>query len=777
MIRGNLWTVRASIRRVLSRVSRKDQLFAAIAIVGVLAGLALLILAKLDVAGLIVVVLGILAAFAPAALKVIEPITGLFTRQRAEEDRLRTILLGGKPLPLAKVDPFEIGVFPSEIAEESARHKGAPEYVKRRLDGELEKAFEQPTLDRSGRLVVLRGDPKAGKSRTLWEAVRQCEGRRLVALRAPDPAVEASRPAAEPLSTLLSLERALSKVHGRDLVFWIDDAHDHLDKGLTRDNLRRLVERYPQAIIAATIHSARLDAIRDFDRELHKLMRQPFDELLLEARLDTAELQRAKERYPGVTEDTDLERLPELFAAVRQLIDRYQLSKAEQPVGVAVAAAAIAWQRAGMPPGSIDREALKALTKLTLGEIAPTRELTDEDFSAGLSWSMEPVAAFAALVRRSATGVDRHRAFDAVVSWAQAHEQSLSTPIWEFVLAHADVRNLNALATAARYAGQVTVAERAWTIASRSDDSQIAAMAAFNLAMLLKALGRPEEAEGAYRVAIHTAHPDLAPRAAVDLGVLLRENQRPEEANAAFRVAIDSEHSDMAARAAFNLGNLARIRELPDEAEPAYRLAAHSGHPDLAPRAAVALGALLQERERPEEAEAAYRLAIDSEHFAMAPTAAFNLGVLLEKREHPEEAEAAYRLAIDSENLAVTPAATFNLGVLQMEQGRFEDAEAAFRLAIDSEHFTVAPAAAVALGALLQERERPEEAEAAYRLAIDSENLAVAPAATFNLGVLQMEQGRFEDAEAALRVAIDSGHPDITPLAKKLLRELQEQGK
>ncbi|MGA8364088.1 MAG: hypothetical protein WB709_06175 [Solirubrobacteraceae bacterium] len=285
---------------MLSRVGRKDQLLAVLAIVGVLAVLALLIFAKLDVSGFIIVVLGTLAALAPAALKVVEAITGLFARQRTEEDRLRTILLGGEPLPLAKVDPFEIGVFPSEIAEESARHKGAPEYVKRTLDGELEKAFEQPALDRSGRLVVLRGDPKAGKSRTLWEAVRQCEGRRLVALRAPDPTVEASRAAAEPLSTLLGLERALSAVRGRDLVFWIDDAHNHLDRGLTRGNLHRLVERYPEAIIAVTIHSARLDAIKDFDRELHRLMRQPFDELLLEARLDRTELQRAKQRYPGV---------------------------------------------------------------------------------------------------------------------------------------------------------------------------------------------------------------------------------------------------------------------------------------------------------------------------------------------------------------------------------------------------------------------------------------------------------------------------------------------
>lgn len=514
---------------------------------------------------------------------------------------------------------------------------------------------------------MLRGDPKAGKSRTLWEAVRQCEGRRLVALRAPDPAVEASRAAAEPLSTLLGLERALSKVRGRDLVFWIDDAHNHLDRGLTRDNLRRLVERYPEAIIAVTIHSARLDAIKDFDRELHRLMRQPFDELLLEARLDTTELQRAKERYPGVAEDTDLERLPELFAAVRQLIDRYQLSKAEQPVGVAVAAAAIAWQRAGMPPGSIDRDALQALTKLTLGEIAPTKELADEDFTTGLSWSMEPVASFAALVRKSATGVDHHRAFDAVVSWAQEHEQSLSTPIWELILAHADVRNLNALATAAYHAQQVTVAERAWTIASHFDDSQIAAMAAFNLAILLTRLGHLEEAEEAYSLAIHTEHPDLAPRAAVDLGVLLREQQRPEEASAAFRVAIDSGHSDMAARAAFNLGRLATMRELPDEAEPAYRLAVGSGHPDLAPKAAVALGGLLREQGHSEEAEAAYRLAIDSGHSHHA-SAALNLGALQKEQGRLEDAEATLRMTIYSGNPNIAPFADELLRELQQDK-------------------------------------------------------------------------------------------------------------
>lgn len=331
---------------------------------------------------------------------------------------------------------------------------------------------------------------------------------------------------------------------------------------------------------------------------------------------------------------------------------------------MAVAAAAIAWQRAGMPPGSIDRYALQALTKLTLGEIAPTKELADEDFTTGLSWSMEPVAAFAALVRKSATGVDHHRAFDAVVSWAQEHEQSLSTPIWELILAHADLHNLNALATAAYHAQQVTVAERAWTITSHSDDSQIAATAAFNLAILLTKLGRPEEAEGAYSLAIHTEHPDLAPRAAVDLGVLLREQQRPEEASAAFRVAIDSGHSDMAARAAFNLGGMARMRELPDEAEPAYRLAVGSGHPDLAPKAAAALGGLLQEQGRLEEAEAAYRLAIDSGHPHHA-SAALNLGELQKEQGRLENAEATLRMAIYSGNPIIAPVADELLRELQ----------------------------------------------------------------------------------------------------------------
>jgi tetratricopeptide (TPR) repeat protein len=264
----------------------------------------------------------------------------------------------------------------------------------------------------------------------------------------------------------------------------------------------------------ATIHSARLDATKEFDRELHSRLRDPFDELLLESRLDDNEIQAAQEYNPGLANDHDLERLPELFAAVLQLIDRYQQSRAEQPVGVAVAAAAIAWQRAGMPPGSIDYQSLLALTKLTLHEIKPALEVTDEEFRAGLNWSMEPVATYAALVRKSdAVENERYRAFDAVVSWAAAHERPLSQAIWDLVLEHADERNLNALAMTAYDAQQLAVTERAWVTAIDSVDRQVSSVATFNLGVLLQELERFDEAKVVYRSALESSDPDVAPLA------------------------------------------------------------------------------------------------------------------------------------------------------------------------------------------------------------------------------------------------------------------------
>jgi hypothetical protein len=90
------------------------------------------------------------------------------------------------------------------------------------------------------------------------------------------------------------------------------------------------------------------------------VLRRSFDELLLTPILSPDEVDRARKPYPALAEDPDLGRLPKLFAAVNLLTDRYQHHRADEPSGVAVAKAAIDWQRAGMPPGSIDEPTLRA---------------------------------------------------------------------------------------------------------------------------------------------------------------------------------------------------------------------------------------------------------------------------------------------------------------------------------------------------------------------------------------------------------------------------------
>lgn len=265
---------------VFSRVRRSDVVLAVVAGVALLGGTVLTIASKLGISGPILIGVGILTAAAAGVRPLWNLFSGLRSQQTKEHDRLEAILR--VPIvPVEDVDPFQIGVFRSVLAERESSDQTAPPYIRRRrVDDSLKRAFAESSLRQTRRLVVLRGDPKAGKTRTLWEAVKKLEGRKLLAL-APPAQVGEDEPAYAPLSTLLGLERPVSDGKGRDLVVWIDDAQNHLQRGLTRDNLRRLEERYPEVAVAMTIHGYVLDGIQDVP--LHALLRQPFDDLLLTA--------------------------------------------------------------------------------------------------------------------------------------------------------------------------------------------------------------------------------------------------------------------------------------------------------------------------------------------------------------------------------------------------------------------------------------------------------------------------------------------------------------
>ena len=288
---------------VFSHVRRSDVALAVVAVLGVVAGLILTIASKFGASGPVLLAVGVVAAVAVAVRGLWEVVAPLSARQSQQGDWLAAI--SRVPIaPITEIDPFGIGVFRSELAAREAPNPDMPPYVPRRIvDDALRRALTEPYLERTRRLVVVRGDPKSGKSRTMWEAVRVLPGRRLLALVPPLASGDATEPGYEPLGTLLRLERPVSRSNGRDLVIWVDDAQLHLQRGLTRDNLRRLVGRYPNAIVVMTIHSNDLAAIKDFDPLLHALLREPFEELILKPVLSPSELADAEVKYPGLADN------------------------------------------------------------------------------------------------------------------------------------------------------------------------------------------------------------------------------------------------------------------------------------------------------------------------------------------------------------------------------------------------------------------------------------------------------------------------------------------
>lgn len=493
---------------VFKRVRRGDLVLAAAGVVGVLAGLVVAVAARLGVTSVALVVAGVVAAVAGAVSLIRAQVAGLMVRERRQRDRLAAIL--AVPVqPLGSADPFSIGVFASELAEAArgdvrrpeAGDARVPPYVPRMVDAALCRALEEPALGRSGRMVVVRGDPKSGKSRALWEAVRVLPGRLLVAVAQPDPGAGPQDAASAPLEALAWLDRPVVARGGRGLLIWVDDAHAHLRHGLTRDVLRRIGAVYPQAIVAMTIRNADLDALRSVDRPLHALLRRPFDQLILSQILNEEELVAARDAYPALADDPDLARLPELFAAVNLLTDLYCHHGSDQPAGVAVARAVINWQRAGMPAWSMDEPALRSLARLAYADIAPNRPLDDQAFLAGMEWATAEVAAFAALVLRRPSresGALRFGALESIVSWAEIHDPPLAPRVWEYVIGRASSIDRLSVGIAAFRAGQPRMAIGALHHAAAAGRSPTAAQAFFYRGVILGELGSPEAAVTAY---------------------------------------------------------------------------------------------------------------------------------------------------------------------------------------------------------------------------------------------------------------------------------------
>ena len=491
---------------MLARVRRVDLAWAVVALAGLAAGTALTIARILSVTGPVLITVSIVAAVVP----VIQGARSLISDARAREDELRESLdavLDSPIKPLGEVDPYAIGIFPSDLARQAWHDKSQPgevpgampPYVWRDVDEALLAALEESSLAATGRLVMLRGDPKSGKSRSLWEAVQdKFQDRMVLAVARPDPGAAEGGPRFAPLEKLANLdERSVSRAQGRDLVIWVDNAHLHLGRGLDKQTLRKLAEHYPGVVIAMTIDSSGFDGLQAVDSTWYNTLRNAFEKLILSPEFRQEELGRARSVYPTLANRPDLNRLPGLFAAVNLLIDRYRHHRADQPFGVAVAKAAIDWQRAGMPPGSIDAPTLRALAELALADIAPIKDMDDQAFSQGLDWASEEVAAFAALVCRERSAdrsAGRYRAFDAVVDWVGFNEPPIGRATWNFVFEKARDHELLGVGIAASLAGESEIADDAFDRVARGTIASLAARARVAGRAQRGRRGRPDDA-------------------------------------------------------------------------------------------------------------------------------------------------------------------------------------------------------------------------------------------------------------------------------------------
>lgn len=678
--------------------------------------------------------------------------------------RLRSILLIDPPPVVASADPHAVGVFRSQLAEESAG-SDRPPYVRRDIDKALDTAFTPEQLAQQDNLVVLCGEPGSGLSRTLWEALaRNLGDRKVYAL--VDPSGYGERALERrPIETLLQVDPG----EAAQTVLWLDDAHEHLERGLTLGNLRSLRQWCPGIVVVATLHSDKLAVIRQADRALGRLLESAQVRGMLRHELSAPEIDRARQAYPTLATEAELARLPAWFKGVDLLRGRYEEARASNRHGAAVTRAAIDWRRAGMPP-AVPRRELRALASIELEQMAPHQRLTDESFAAALEWATAETTPGVSLLRPMLAGPVQFRADDVITGWASKFDGPVSPACWAYVVKRVHSDTGLRVGYQAYLANLPQVSEPAWKRVASSRNRETAPRAQLHLGDLYHELGRPGDAEDAYKSAIASGHPEAGPRAQLHLGELFAGLGRVDDAAVAYRAAIASAHPDIVAWAQLGLGHLLTQLGRSEAATAALRAATESGQSEVAARAQYDLGRLFVRLGRPGDATAAFSTAMRSGDPEVARWAAASLhgqlkGLGVDAAAHGRVvADRSSRTKLDRADLLA-------------DVGRSEEAEIVLREVISSGHPDAKPWAQVGLGHLCEGLGRLGEAEAAFGEAIVSGHARVVPWARFDRAKLLMKQGRHDEAEKSFRDAIAGGDQDVAPLARLSLASLlEEQG-
>lgn len=475
------------------------------------------------------------------------------------------------------VDPYDLGVFNSDIARKHVAPGERPPYVRRDQDADLRRALRQEQM------VLLAGKSESGKSRSAFEAIAQLF---------PQHQIIVPRETAA-LRSLFSLDPPLD-LGPEPAILWLDDLERFLLKADALDTklLDSWTENGRRRVVAiATIRTEEYRRIKETAGEIGRTARQVLDRarcFWLGSVPSPGELAEATRLYPG---EDFADGIGEHFAAAKELLDRFRTGK---PVGVALVRAAVDWQRCGLTERRVTESDLKAL----YGAYVPAWvKAATTDVAEELEWAAHPIGSSAALLRAHRNGGERSfHAFDYIIDFVETEQKAQPIPIttWKYVLQEASPEEAFAVGVAAYIRAAPVVAKDAWTTAAMSGDVILSPKATANLGVLLLEEGDLAGAQAAFERAIASRDANAAPSAAVNLGVLLAQQGDVAGARAAYERAIASGHPDRAPEAAFNLGYLLAEQGDLAGAKAAFEQAVASGDEEPAQLATSLLAQLDQ---------------------------------------------------------------------------------------------------------------------------------------------------------------------------------------
>ena len=593
---------------------------------------------------------------APSVAATATPAASTTAAEPPAQDPLEDLLR----VPVAPVGAMPLSAFdvrPSHLEETGPE----PTYVPRDVDAALDAALATGGLVRTGDLLVVRGLPGSGCTRTAVEAVRRADPDRPALVLAAPRALPTTPAQGTPFGRLVELVAEHDVALPRGTVVVVDRAEDHLGRGLTLEEARRLLSAAPGCTLVLTVDARRLAVPGIVDDATEEWLRSASAGHELGTQLSDAELARASTLLTELAHRPPLRALP-AWCAGRELLRQRQVDgRQDAPVGTAVVAAVASWRRLVLR-SVVPVEAVADLTRAVLGARgdAAAAEMSDDDIAAGLQWARASGEATGPLVEDVPGDPDAVRIASVVADDVLSLEAPPGDAIVDAVLPHlVDVELLDLARTAAAD-GSDDAAARALAEAMAGTPTAVTALAALQLGVLEEGRGDHAAAVAAYRQAATTEYP-LAPIGWLHLGGALEQLDRPEEAIAAYDAAVATRHPEAAPRAAFNLGWLHQARRDLEAAARAYELAMSSEHHDAAPQAAFNLGWLLEQQRRLPEAEATYRLALDSGHPDIAPMAAVSLGILLERMQRGREAASLFQRAANSGHAEAAQAASIRL--------------------------------------------------------------------------------------------------------------------